>query len=774
MKSLRVALLVALLLIAGVAAYRAWTRWQAFEVVEEMCVASSERRWSDVLAESESLVGSTVRGRRAAECRCTALMETDQKDRCVAEMEELLADPETEDWLPFPILTAVLVEARRDAGRLPEAAQLAHRGSMRYPGQPVLFYLELALRRQLEDESEVLSEMGSRARRLRLSRQAQGLLAIQLSAAHVDREDWDDALLALGDELPDPELRDSWYRHRADALAGRGDLDGLQANMGAWEQDGGDSYLVRAVYVLLLSTKHLDDPSVSQIELMAQVVESSRSLDDRLLLQQVWTRLVGILAISGLHDSALEYFDRGIEELGSLEPIRRDEILRSATNGLLDQHLLSSTPGHFRIEVADPRPGDRVLVSPDPRAPLDQPFVELEVPTDGVVELDRSIGVAPLRWVLTEATGSVVGSGTAWPVAEQTVTVMIERLPATLAPASFAPEIAPADGRARVVVALLDCGDWRLARYVGARGEMPVFESLLGAGWRAVLASDPPFTAIAVQKLVTPQGQGTASFFGVLHLLGTEIEALNFVAGNPAAALRWVLPEREDLFTELGAGDLMTVNMLHAYGPLDVGRHGEVIGPNGERGQLPGRRAKRSLTEDERTLVATDSELFRGLLDEMAADFDALVSVAQDGHGDLVVLRVASLDLMTHGLLPDAVASGQDNGKALLLGTYRYVDRRLGEVWSALDADDVLVVMSDHGIRTAMEHDLGAIFVAVGGDIPVGRAVGTPDLRGVGKVFAEILGVETTWPDTGVGWASVARGAVEREAAAAPLVRDGS
>jgi len=188
-----------------------------------------------------------------------------------------------------------------------------------------------------------------------------------------------------------------------------------------------------------------------------------------------------------------------------------------------------------------------------------------------------------------------------------------------------------------------------------------------------------------------------------------------------------------------------------------------VVGPHGERGQLPGRRAKRALTEAERALVLTDSELFRGLLEEMAADFDALETVAREGHGDLVILRVASLDLMTHGLLPDAVASGQDDGEALLLGVYRYVDRRLGEVRSALDADDILVVMSDHGIRTAMEHDPAAVFVAVGGDVPVGRAAGTPELRGVGRVFAELLGVETSWPDTGVGWSSVASGAVRRE-----------
>jgi phosphopentomutase len=72
----------------------------------------------------------------------------------------------------------------------------------------------------------------------------------------------------------------------------------------------------------------------------------------------------------------------------------------------------------------------------------------------------------------------------------------------------------------------------------------------------------------------------------------------------------------------------------------------------------------------------------------------------------------------------------------------------------ALDADDVLIIMSDHGIRTAMEHSREAIFVATGGGIAAGRAPGTPALRGVSRVVADLLGVETDWPDTGAApWA---------------------
>jgi hypothetical protein len=61
-----------------------------------------------------------------------------------------------------------------------------------------------------------------------------------------------------------------------------------------------------------------------------------------------------------------------------------------------------------------------------------------------------------------------------------------------------------------------------------------------------------------------------------------------------------------------------------------------------------------------------------------------------------------------------------------------------------------LIVMSDHGIRTAMEHSRDAFFVAVSADVSAGRSTGRPDLRGVPRVVADWLGVSTDWPDTGV------------------------
>jgi hypothetical protein len=93
--------------------------------------------------------------------------------------------------------------------------------------------------------------------------------------------------------------------------------------------------------------------------------------------------------------------------------------------------------------------------------------------------------------------------------------------------------------------------------------------------------------------------------------------------------------------------------------------------------------------------------------------------------------------------------TGQDDGGALLYRTYRYIDRRLGALSGALDEDDILVVMSDHGIRTPMEHDRRALFVAAGRGIEPGRIPGSPPIREVSGWIADMLGVETGWPGSG-------------------------
>ena len=375
------------------------------------------------------------------------------------------------------------------------------------------------------------------------------------------------------------------------------------------------------------------------------------------------------------------------------------------------------------------------------------------MPASGELAIERSPGTAPLRWVWQSAQGAVLASGTASPRPGETRRVEIQaRAPRVPEPAMLARR--PGDGRRRVAVVLLDCGDWRIVQYLRARGELPVLDALVRSGTSAVLESDPPLTAAALESIVWPDRRSSASFAGIVHQLGTELAGLASIGANPFDALAWVLPEERDFFSVVGAGDLSAANLLFAHGGMHAGRHSEVTGPGGARRQVPLGASARDLDPAERArfpgLAAVRAERDRVHLRTIAAQMDTAEALVSARELDLFALRVEALDILTHAHFADAVQDGQDDGARLLFDVYRYLDARLGGLHAELDADDLLVVMSDHGIRTAMEHDEPALFVVTGPGVPVARVAGTPSLRGVPRALAQLLGVETPWPDAGL------------------------
>jgi predicted AlkP superfamily phosphohydrolase/phosphomutase len=128
-----------------------------------------------------------------------------------------------------------------------------------------------------------------------------------------------------------------------------------------------------------------------------------------------------------------------------------------------------------------------------------------------------------------------------------------------------------------------------------------------------------------------------------------------------------------------------------------------------------------------------------------------------------IALRIEPLDILTHAHFAESVRDGQDDGSGLLFEMYRYIDWRIAAVSDALDRDDVLLVVSDHGIQTSMEHSKDAMWIAHGSGVPSGRTAGQPSFRGVSRAIADLLDVPTDWPDEGVApWAAdaVGRGAL--------------
>jgi hypothetical protein len=214
------------------------------------------------------------------------------------------------------------------------------------------------------------------------------------------------------------------------------------------------------------------------------------------------------------------------------------------------------------------------------------------------------------------------------------------------------------------------------------------------------------------------------------------------------------LPEDPDLFSVVGAGERRATNLLFAHGGIEAGRHSETTGPHGARNRIVLARSARDLDAHERErwpeLAGPLPERDAIHVRTIAAELDAAESWVRERDSDLLALRVEPLDILTHAKFAELVRDAQDDGEGLLFEMYRYLDARIGMVANLLDGDDVLIVMSDHGIRTAMEHSREALFVAAGPGVPQGRAPGRPPLRGVARTLSDLLGIETGWPDTGL------------------------
>lgn len=741
-----------------------WWSWQRLgrqRAVDAVCDAVAREAWDEALAASDTLPTDDAVGRRAAECRALALMASSRVPDAVTLLEEHLAEPANESWLPDPVLVLLLADDRRNRGQMPSAVELVRDATSRYPDDPDLLYLELELRAQVEDEGKVLEELENR---LATMGDAAPWLALRVAQRHLDRRDLGRAARLLGPGPPggNPALRDEWFRVRAALAGSAGDTADLATVCASWLAAGGRPAEVLAWHALSLSIYQLEDPERPTPILLRSALDHCEEIPDPGLCATLAHRLLGTYVVAGRTEDALALWDRWSPKVELT--MGREEILRAADDGL-ETSGDDGSPGRIRFTLPAGT-GRYLLLSPPTDVPVDQPFEEHRPDATGRVEVRRFPGPAPLRWVLRD-TARTLASGSTWPVPGQVLDVVLDVVleADTLEPAgnrsanapTTTPESAlggPADGRRQIVVTILDCADWRLLRYLEARGELPTFHRLLGTGLRAVVESRPAFTAAAMDALSHPADPARRSPLAVVHQLGIELAANSFVGNNPFDSLAWLIPERRDFFTVLGAGEHVVVNLLFSEGRIDGGRHGERVGPRGERSRFEDWRRRRALTPDERKSLAhlLDDPNRRLWIEEMAADFDTAEQVARDGEVDLLMLRIDPLDPATHSGFGPTATGGRDDGAPWIYDFYRYADRRLGDLAAALDGDDILVILSDHGIRTSMEHSPWAVFLAVGEGVPQGRVGGTPPLRAVPRLLADWLGVTTDWPRAEGRW----------------------
>ena len=63
-----------------------------------------------------------------------------------------------------------------------------------------------------------------------------------------------------------------------------------------------------------------------------------------------------------------------------------------------------------------------------------------------------------------------------------------------------------------------------------------------------------------------------------------------------------------------------------------------------------------------------------------------------------------------------------------------------------LQEDDLLMVVSDHGIETATKHHPRAFFALYGGEVRHGQLEGEPEFHGLAHLMATLMGKDNSFP----------------------------
>lgn len=711
-----------------------------------------------VVKHSESLVSTTDQAGQifaALDERCQALALLDRWDACLALLDSRILGSDAHNWLPPHVVPRWLAHAVA-AGRRGDAAEVARRWSRLEPTNAKAAGEAFSLTIAGGDPKIATDEALAAAERI--GNDEGMLIRLRVARVLIGSHDGRSALEALGTDPPrssDTTLVRRWWTTRISAAADAADQPLAAKIRDEWIADGGSPAVARATYAVERSRASLRDPESEgwSIALMASYDEIDQiPVED--LRTSLTIRLLGQLAVDGERENLAKY----LEKARAIDPsmVSNEDELRRLIQGPIEAASEHSPSVLFRVD--HPVAGANLWVSGETNGRPDAMWESLSLAPSGTANARRSLGQTPYRWVYRDELRTYA-SGAFWPSTGSDTTEIVVKVSETpverrtLAPITPRPE---ADGNRRIWLIILDCGDWRLTSYLRQRGEMPVLQTLLDQGWRTGLLQYPAYTAAAMEALVRPSFLTSASFPAAVNALGVELGGLSSIGKNPFAPLSFLLPDTGDLASTLGAGNTRVGNLLFAHGNVQSGRNAEISGPNGTHSLLTVGAPRRPATEAEIKLFpdyAPARLAEEQLTDEFtvtAAQLDAVERLMSSGEVDVLLYRLEALDLATHGFFAPTAATKQDDGEGVLFEFYRYIDWRLANIASAIDGDDALIVMSDHGIQTSMEHHPIAMFVAWGNGIPHGRTKGYPELRGVAQVIGTMRGVQTNWPNTQV------------------------
>ncbi len=366
-----------------------------------------------------------------------------------------------------------------------------------------------------------------------------------------------------------------------------------------------------------------------------------------------------------------------------------------------------------------------LLASPDDELPLDTEYQEIVINSGVPVQVKRSVADHPVRFVLRDIDGQIRGATQTWLVPDKTQDLVIKSGSPWPTPPAYLRNERPGDGTRRVVVLVVDSGDWRYLTWGFAAQQLPTLEGLKKAAITGVMTSDPPSTVAAMVKLTEPSPRAPDTPL-LLQRLGKQLQAALSLPVDPWRESRLLSQAVQPSLIDVVTHEKRVLNMLFGHGTIRAGDTG-LTGPQGvEHLELHTSRPLRDdedvnkgLSPDEKSL-----ETYREQLEGAAAQFDDLIRLVAAKQADLYLYRYDPTDMLAHNYLSSWSRKGDMPRESSFFDGYRYLDRRLNELTGVIDGDDLLLVVSDHGTQNSANHDTRSLLLLFGSGVSVGRVDG--------------------------------------------------
>jgi hypothetical protein len=717
--SRRTILLLGLALFLCVVAWMGVSASRSAVVVTEVCDAAVRGEHSVVIARAEEDVTASDQP-AFVECVCVSLVAQNRGPECADLLER--------HHLPVPAMPSVanvLHGVFRDR-RQPERMREAARAAVLSVDLPPPTWLERVYFSEFPTDKEWWRE------------QLRRVPTVNIAVSSMARTAGDGPFaLEVTAEAPpataDEEDVDAWLWARAMTLGEFGTEVEALAHRDYSIQRGLSVARAEAAYAIGSSSAMKASSRANAAFARAWDSRQELTLMERSMLAQ---QFIQLLMVNGK-----------FEMLGAVVDTCNKEGIKVSVSRLQVSSLLSSNKGRTgTIEIVADIDGS-LLVSPDVAVPVDAPYEVFPIKAGGTVRLARSVADHPVRTVLVDGASRVRASSQVWLVPDRTQTLTLTAGEPWTTNSSLSVSRLAADGTRRVVVVVVDSGDWRYVQYGIAAGVLPVFRQLLGEGPHAVMVSDPPSTSASMLRLMEPSPLPKDTPMR-LRRLGAQFQAAAGLGENPLNGLRAFSQTVRPTLIEVIGEKHRIVNLLNGHGEIRAGQQGIV-----------GLGAVELFDDlDRRELVPADgldaafsaeSRVYRDQFQMAARQFDLLESLIEKKAADLYLYRYDPTDLLSHNHLPSWSNNGPIKPRSLFFDSYTYLDRRLKGVIERMDEDDVLLVISDHGTQNTANHDVRSLFLASGPGLKSATIDGFA-IAVLPAYLAALFGVEAQWGDASV------------------------